>query len=89
MLLEWKIRKQPSVLGILSGAVSGIVAITPACGYVNQNGAFFIGLISGLTCYFGARLKHAVGYGTTIIITSIILLLIVQVDITIASSPVR
>lgn len=67
MLLEWGVRKRPSVLGMLSGAISGLVAITPACGYVNQTGAFFIGLIAGPVCYYGASLKHSLGYGAVAI----------------------
>jgi Amt family ammonium transporter len=62
LALESSIRKQPSVLGILSGAISGLVAITPGCGYVDHSGAFFIGLIAGPICYYGARLKHSLGY---------------------------
>ena len=62
MSTEWIIRKQPSVQGIVSGAVAGLVAITPASGYVDQTGAFFIGLFAGPLCYFGAQLKHKLGY---------------------------
>jgi Amt family ammonium transporter len=62
LFTEWSIRKQPSVLGILSGAVAGLVAITPACGYVDPTGAFFIGFIAGPVCYFGAQLKKSLGF---------------------------
>ncbi|HJN23934.1 MAG TPA: ammonium transporter [Rhodospirillales bacterium] len=54
MLAEWKVRKKPTVLGIASGAVAGLVAITPASGYVDPKGALIIGLAAGLVCYWGA-----------------------------------
>lgn len=63
MMVDWHIRKRPSVLGMLSGAVSGLVAITPACGYVQTSGALAIGVLSGIGCYFGTKLKHRLGYG--------------------------
>eukprot|EP01041_Mallomonas_annulata_P000239 gene239-433_t len=62
MLTEWAVRKQPSVLGMLSGAVAGLVAITPACGFVDQTGAFIIGICAGPFCYGCAQLKHMIGY---------------------------
>ncbi|MCG7504303.1 ammonium transporter [Mesorhizobium retamae] len=63
MFTEWLIAKKPSVLGIISGAVAGLVAVTPASGFVNPTGAFVIGIASGIICYFAAvKLKHALGY---------------------------
>ena len=63
MAAEWFSRGKPSVLGIISGAVGGLVAITPAAGYVDPTGALALGLISGMACYFGAtRLKYVFGY---------------------------
>ncbi len=63
MFLEWILRKKPSVLGIVSGAVGGLVAITPASGFVDPMGALFIGLSAGACCYWGAVwLKHKLGY---------------------------
>ena len=53
MFAEWKIKGQPSLLGIASGAVAGLVAITPACGWVGPGGALAIGLIAGLLCLWG------------------------------------
>ena len=51
------------MLGIISGAVGGLVAITPAAGFVTPTGALLIGLISGVVCFWGATwLKHALGY---------------------------
>ena len=47
---------------MISGAVAGLVCITPACGYVDMTGAFFIGFFGGPLCYAGAQLKHMMGY---------------------------
>jgi Amt family ammonium transporter len=61
--VEWVVQKKPSVLGMLSGAVAGLVAVTPAAGFVAPDGALYIGLISGAVCYLGAVwLKRALGY---------------------------
>ena len=63
MTVEWFDRKRPTLLGLLSGVVGGLVAITPAAGFVDPKGAFFIGLIAGPACYAGAVwLKHALKY---------------------------
>jgi Amt family ammonium transporter len=63
MFAEWIIAKKPSVLGMISGAVAGLVAITPASGYVNPTGALIIGLIAGIVCYVSAvHLKKVFGY---------------------------
>jgi Amt family ammonium transporter len=63
MFIEWIISKKPSVLGMISGAVAGLVAITPASGFVNPTGALFIGLIAGAVCYTSAvHLKKIFGY---------------------------
>ena len=63
MFAEWVTRGKPSVLGIISGAVGGLVAITPASGFVTPMGALAIGIISGLVCFWGATgLKKAMGY---------------------------
>jgi len=63
MGIEWALRGKPSVLGIVSGAVAGLVAITPASGYVGPMGALIIGLISGGACFWGATsLKRMAGY---------------------------
>jgi Amt family ammonium transporter len=52
--LEWFERRKPTLLGLLSGMVAGLVAITPAAGYVDPKGAVVIGLLSGPVCYAGA-----------------------------------
>jgi Amt family ammonium transporter len=63
MLVEWIVKGKPSVLGIVTGAIAGLVAITPASGYVLPNGALAIGLLAGIVCYWGATgLKHMAGY---------------------------
>jgi ammonium transporter, Amt family len=63
MLVEWIAKGKPSVLGIASGAVAGLVAITPASGYVLPSGGLIIGLAAGIVCYWGATgLKHMLGY---------------------------
>ncbi|MEM9966392.1 MAG: ammonium transporter [Asticcacaulis sp.] len=62
-IVEWSIRRKPSLLGILSGMVAGLVAITPAAGFVNPTGALIIGLIAGPVCYiFSSWIKKLLGY---------------------------
>jgi Amt family ammonium transporter len=63
MFVEWLTKGKPSVLGIISGAVAGLVAITPAAGFVAPGGALVIGIAGGIICYFAATsMKHAFGY---------------------------
>jgi Amt family ammonium transporter len=63
MFTEWLTKGKPSVLGIASGAVAGLVAITPASGFVGPTPAVIIGLIAGVVCFFAATsLKHALKY---------------------------
>ncbi len=63
MFTEWITKGKPSVLGIASGAVAGLVAITPASGFVGPTPAVIIGLIAGVVCFFAATsLKHALKY---------------------------
>jgi len=54
MVVEWFERKKPGMLGLASGAVAGLVAVTPASGFVNPMGAFYIGIAAGVGCYLGA-----------------------------------
>ena len=54
MLGEWTLRQRPSLLGLCSGLVAGLVAITPASGFVTPGSAFLIGAVAGLACYWGA-----------------------------------
>ncbi|WP_174299681.1 ammonium transporter [Caulobacter sp. S45] len=63
MAVEWWHRKTPTLLGMASGAVAGLVAVTPASGFVNPTGALWIGLIAGAGCYASAVwLKNAFKY---------------------------
>jgi Amt family ammonium transporter len=63
MFVEWAFRGKPTVLGICSGAVAGLVAITPASGFVGPAGALVIGIAAGVVCYLGVTaLKSAFGY---------------------------
>jgi len=63
MLAEWARTGKPTVLGIISGAVAGLVAITPAAGFVLPGSALIIGLVAGLVCFWTATtLKHMLGY---------------------------
>jgi ammonium transporter, Amt family len=63
MFAEWVTKGKPSVLGIVSGAVAGLVAITPASGYVLPGGALVIGIAAGVLCYFAStKVKNMLGY---------------------------
>jgi len=62
-LAEWLVRGKPSLLGAVSGAVAGLVVITPACGFVTVGGALVMGLAAGPACYWGVSgLKKMFGY---------------------------
>ena len=62
MLAEWMTKGKPSMLGAASGAVAGLVAITPACGFVGTNGALVLGLLAGVVCLWGVNgLKKMLG----------------------------
>jgi len=63
MAMEWMIGRKPSVLGMISGAVAGLVAITPASGFVDPRGALIIGLAAGAVCYLSSVwVKRLFGY---------------------------
>ena len=63
MFAEWLARGKPTVLGMTSGAVAGLVAITPASGFVGPMGALWIGLVAGAICFWAAvYLKNQLGY---------------------------
>ena len=63
MIVEWWHHKKPTLLGIVSGAIAGLVAITPASGFVGPLGALIIGIAAGIVCYWGASvLKPMLGY---------------------------
>lgn len=61
--LEWMVNKKPTLLGTMSGALAGLVGITPAAGFVTLTGALFIGLLTGVGCYWAITfLKPRLGY---------------------------
>ncbi len=63
MFVEWVHSKKPTVLGLASGAVAGLVAITPAAGFVNITGSLIIGIVAGIVSFFSvASLKPRLGY---------------------------
>jgi len=63
MFVEWGLKGKPSILGICTGAVAGLVAITPASGFVDPIGSLIIGAAAGVGCYWGATsLKRTFGY---------------------------
>jgi len=63
MLIEWFIYKKPTLLGIASGIIAGLVAITPAAGFVGVGGAFIIGIVGSIIAFFGViKLKAMLGY---------------------------
>ena len=63
MFMEWGLRGKPSALGLISGAVAGLVAITPAAGFVAPFSAIIIGIAAGACCYWGVTtLKRVAGY---------------------------
>ncbi len=59
---EWIVMKKPTTLGAASGAVAGLVAITPACGFVTPVAAIIIGLLGGVLCYAAVLMKNRIGY---------------------------
>jgi Amt family ammonium transporter len=62
MIAEWRYRGNATVLGVASGAVAGLVAITPASGFVGPVSAILIGLAAGVLCYAAINLKTKLGY---------------------------
>jgi len=63
MFAEWIVKGHPSVLGALSGAVAGLVAVTPAAGFAGPMGAIVLGLVVGVVClFFCTVVKNSLGY---------------------------
>nr|WP_201703985.1 ammonium transporter [Paraburkholderia kirstenboschensis] len=59
---EWTFKRKPSMLGAISGAIAGLVVITPACGFVGPMGSIVMGLVAGVVCYWGVNgLKRMLG----------------------------
>jgi Amt family ammonium transporter len=62
MFAEWSLKGKPSLLGVASGAVAGLVAVTPACGFIGPMGAIMLGLLAGALCLWGVTgLKRMLG----------------------------
>jgi Amt family ammonium transporter len=66
MAVEWMLLKKPTVLGLVSGAVAGLVAITPASGFVDVTGAFYIGAAAGIACFLCTKIKYRFGFDDTL-----------------------
>jgi Amt family ammonium transporter len=63
MFAEWIVRGKPTMLGAASGAVAGLVAITPACGFIGPMGSIVLGIVAGVVCFWAVTgLKNAFGY---------------------------
>jgi len=62
MLVEWKHSEKPTMLGVATGAVAGLVAITPGAGFVGPMSALIIGAVAGLICFYAVVLKVRLGY---------------------------
>ena len=62
MFAEWAYRGKPTVLGAASGAVAGLVAITPAAGFVGPISSIWVGIGAGVLCYFACIVKGKLGY---------------------------
>jgi Amt family ammonium transporter len=62
LVVEWRHRGKPTALGVASGLVAGLVAITPACGYVAPWAAIVIGAVASVVCYFAVQAKYKYGY---------------------------
>ncbi len=71
LLLEWLHRGQPTTLGAASGAVAGLVAITPAAGFVGPLSSIILGLVAGMVCYGGVLLKERLGYDDSLDVVGI------------------
>jgi Amt family ammonium transporter len=69
--MEWIHRGKPTTLGAASGAVAGLVAITPACGFVGPVPAIIIGALAGIICYGGIILKGKLGYDDSLDVVGI------------------
>lgn len=66
VIVEWLSKGKPSMLGAISGAIAGLVAITPACGFIGPMGAIVLGIIASIISYWAVtKLKNALGYDDT------------------------
>jgi Amt family ammonium transporter len=71
LLVEWLHRGQPTTLGAASGAVAGLVAITPAAGFVGPLSSVLLGIVAGMVCYGGVLLKERFGYDDSLDVVGI------------------
>ena len=71
LVVEWRHRGNPTTLGAASGAVAGLVAITPAAGFVGPMAAVVIGIVAGVVCYYGVFLKSKLGYDDSLDVVGI------------------
>ena len=71
IIFEWVHRGKPTTLGVASGAVAGLVAITPASGFVGPMSSIIIGLVAGVLCYGGVLLKARLGYDDSLDVVGI------------------
>jgi Amt family ammonium transporter len=70
-IVEWIYRGKPTTLGTVSGAVAGLVGITPACGFVGLTAALIIGIVAGVLCYFAIVIKIKLGYDDSLDVVGI------------------
>lgn len=70
-IVEWIYRGKPTTLGTASGAVAGLVGITPACGFVGLPAALMIGIVAGVLCYFAIVMKTKLGYDDSLDVVGI------------------
>lgn len=71
LVAEWKVQGKPTTLGAASGAVAGLVAITPAAGFVSPLSAIIIGLVAGSLCYLAVLAKGRLGYDDSLDVVGI------------------
>jgi len=71
ILMEWKFKGAPTVLGAASGAVAGLVAITPASGFVGPLSSILIGMGAGIICYIAINIKYRLGYDDSLDVVGI------------------
>ena len=62
IIVEWIRDKKPTLVGASSGAIAGLVAITPACGFIDPWSAVLLGLVAGVLCALAVSLKYKLGY---------------------------
>lgn len=70
-IVEWIYRGKPTTLGTASGAVAGLVGITPACGFVGLTAALIIGIVAGVLCYLAIVMKTKLGYDDSLDVVGI------------------